>query len=71
MDTPTTQTIPAERIKEGVGFQVVNVLNREGEYVRQLRCYGTEEQARARAEIGLLHDTNPRWRVLRKIILGH
>ncbi|MER7213179.1 hypothetical protein ABT340_39465 [Streptosporangium sp. NPDC000239] len=69
--TDTAQTIPAERIRPGVGFQTVNVFDRAGNYVRQLRCYGTEEQARARAEMGFLHDTNPRWWALRKIIIGH
>ncbi|GAA0969665.1 hypothetical protein GCM10009555_017210 [Acrocarpospora macrocephala] len=63
--------IPAERLTDGVGFQVVNVINpRTGELVRQLRHYGTVAQARAKAELGYVHDTDPRWLELRAIVLG-
>ncbi|GAA2990603.1 hypothetical protein GCM10017559_08310 [Streptosporangium longisporum] len=55
----TTPEIPAERIVDGHGLQIVNVFNREGEFVRQLRHRGTEEQARAEARRGFMHPTTP------------
>ncbi|GIH29803.1 hypothetical protein Aph01nite_81130 [Acrocarpospora phusangensis] len=71
MTTTTATQIPTERLIEGVGFQIVNVIDpRDGRYVRQLRHRGTVAQARAQAEIGFVHDTDPRWLELRAIILG-
>jgi hypothetical protein len=69
--TATTAQIPAERIREGVAGQVVNVFHPEtGEFVRSLRYRGTEEQARAYGEIGFWHPTQERWHELRAIVLG-
>jgi len=57
--TPTTPTVPAERIVPGVGRQIVNVFNRDGSFNRQLAHVGTEDQARAKAELQTMHDTHP------------
>lgn len=46
----TTQTpaeIPAERIKPGHTMQTVNAFNPDGSFMRQVRYYGTEADARA------------------------
>lgn len=62
-------TIPTERTVSGVGPQVVNAFDPEtGAFVRQVRYRGTEEQARAYAEIGFWHPTQQRWHELRAII---
>ena len=68
--TATTPQIPAERIIPGVGRQVVNVFNPDGSFNRQVRHYGTEEQARAYGEIGFHHPSQPRWGELRAIIFS-
>jgi hypothetical protein len=70
MTATTTTQIPAERLIEGIGFQVVNVFDREGRFARQLRHRGTVAQARAKAELGYVHDTDPRYAALVAIILG-
>lgn len=70
MTTTATTEIPAERIKPGVAVQRVNAYNRYGEFTRQIRYYGTVEQARAFAALQDLHDTDPGWQDLVDILHG-
>lgn len=67
-DTPTPP--PAERIRPGVALQRVNVYDpHTGQYTgRQILYRGTEEQARAHAEIGFWHPEQPRWWDLQEIL---
>ena len=53
-----TQTVPAERIVDGVGRQVVNQYI-DGQFNRQVSYYGTERKARAYAALQTMHDTDP------------
>ncbi|WP_067184568.1 hypothetical protein [Microtetraspora niveoalba] len=64
------QIVPAERIRPGVAVQRVNHFDRDGRFLRQVRHYGTEEQARAWVELFSTHDTDPRHAELRAIVLG-
>lgn len=69
--TTTPAEIPAERVREGKAFQIVNVYKPgTGEFVRQVRHYGTEAQARAYGLMGQLHDTDPLWHEARAVVLG-
>ena len=47
MAATIAQTVPAERIKPGKGIQVINAFNPDGSFLRQVRHYGTEADARA------------------------
>ena len=69
--TATTAQIPAERTRPGKAFQVVNIFEiGTGRFVRQVRHYGTTEQARAYGLMGQLHDSDPLWHELRAIVAG-
>lgn len=63
-------SIPAERVRPGVAVQRVNLFDRDGRFIRQVRYPGTERQARAYAELQITHDTDPRWRELVAIVRG-
>jgi hypothetical protein len=58
MNITTAQT-PAERITPGVGRQIINAYNPDGTFLRQVRHYGTEAQARAYIALQAGHDTDP------------
>lgn len=70
MRVTTSQTIPAERVREGVAVQRVNAYDRDGRFLRQVRHHGTVEQARAYVELLAAHDTDPRHAELRATVLG-
>ena len=65
-----TTDIPAERVRPGIALQRVNLFDRDGRFVRQVTYRGTEQQARAYAELQITHETDPRWRQLVAILRG-
>lgn len=69
--TDTATPIPAERVRPGKAFQIVNVYRPgTGEFVRQVRHYGTEAQARAKGLLGQLHDTDPLFAEVLSVLRG-
>ncbi|MGS2641704.1 hypothetical protein [Streptosporangium sp. G12] len=52
-------TIPAEITQDGHGLQIVNVFDRDGKFVRQLRHRGTVTEARATGRLGFMHPSEP------------
>jgi hypothetical protein len=69
MNTTTTQ-IPAERITPGVGRQIINAYNADGTFLRQVRHYGTERQARAYVLLQGMHDTDPGFQIALAALRG-
>ncbi|MGW0485818.1 hypothetical protein [Nonomuraea sp. NPDC003214] len=59
MTSTTTPDTPAEVLKDGIALQRVNVYDRDGAFIRQLRHRGTVAQARAAALLQVAHDTDP------------
>lgn len=67
----TLPEIPAERVSPGVAIQRVNIFRPgTGEFVRQVRYPGTEKQARAYGLLQLVHDTDPVWPYLMRVLRG-
>lgn len=61
-EKPTTA--PAERTRPGTAVQRVNLHGPDGTFIRQVRHYGTEAQARAYARLQITHDTDPDFQTL-------
>ncbi|MBB5965076.1 hypothetical protein [Planomonospora venezuelensis] len=52
-------TIPAEIVRPGRAVQRINAYDRQSRFVRQVRYYGTEVEARAYVVLQGLHDSEP------------
>ena len=71
MTTNIPAAYPAEDTHEGVALQRVNAVNpRTSEFSHQVVFLGTEEQARALAELPFWEHTSPRWQVLWTMVHG-
>lgn len=73
MATNIPAAYPAEETRPGVALQRVNAINpHTGQFSHQILFYGTEEQARALAEIGFWERTQAQgqWNHLYAIIHG-
>lgn len=63
--------IPAERTHKGVAIQKVNLFEPgTGRFIRQVTYPGTEKQARAYALLQVVHDTDPLFPYLMRVLRG-
>lgn len=57
-----TVTAPRENISANTfGMQCVNVFDKDGQFVEQILCFGTEKKARLKAKLAAMTSNSPEY----------